>query len=295
MKISGSLLLVCLAAGELRNRLTRTAARFADHEHLPAQAQAQAEDQQTQLTFGVTDGAKLSNPDGSRQQPAANDDVSFVGASPSSRSLINSLSQSVKPLVFSSTSNKAAPSASDLYHLSVSLLTSLTSHAPPPPPTAFTPLRHSSSSTPLLDALEAKLGRTGGSAVRAARTVVNLVSGRSKARKGRDLSVTGVLGTLRNVVVDHSPLGKVAKKVKAGRKGAEGWRQKLETVSRSKGSSAALDESETEQAMEEVLRLARQAADSGSAEAWVLLGDLHLVSYSLAASPQNPADHLANA
>lgn len=39
-----------------------------------------------------------------------------------------------------------------------------------------------------------------------------------------------------------------------------------------------LDQEEVGQAMNEVLRLARQAAEAGSAEAWLLLGDLHLVS-----------------
>lgn len=77
--------------------------------------------------------------------------------------------------------------------------------------------------------------------------------------------------------MERSPLGKTSKRVKGHRKGAEGWRGKLEAMNGLKGGSAILDEDEVEQAMEDVLRLARQAAESGSAEAWILLGDLHLV------------------
>lgn len=190
--------------------------------------------------------------------------------------------QPVKQLVFSSTSSKATPSPSDLYHLSVSLLASLTSHAAPPPPTSFTPFLQPSSSTPLLDLLESKLGPTSSSAVRAVRSSVGYLYGGASARGavqgGRDWSVKGAVNGVTSLVLDYVTPSK--RQTRKAASGAEGWRSKLEALGGLKGGSGMLDEAEVEEGMEEVVSLAYRAAEAGSAEAWVLLANLHLVSCS---------------
>lgn len=191
--------------------------------------------------------------------------------------------QTVKQLHFTSESTKQQVSASDLYHLAVSLLDSLTAHSSPAPPSSYTPLLRQSSYTPFLDYLEGHLGATTGSALRASRSALScLYAGSdSKRRKaspsgGRDWSVRGAVNGLKRLVTDYAALSKPAR---AGRhRGPNGWRAKLEAASGLRAGDVVLDDGEVKEAMAEVTRLARQAAEAGSAEAWVLLGDLHLVS-----------------
>lgn len=183
-------------------------------------------------------------------------------------------------LAISTTSSNFRPtqSPSDLYALSLSLLTTLTSHASPPPPTTYTPLLQPSSYTPFLDLLESNLGSTAGQTIRAVRKAVGYVYGGSNAKSaaggGRDWSVRGAVNSLKRALTDFAPLP-TSKKMRGGRvKGEKGWREKLASM----GTNGVLAKEEVEEGMKEVLKLARDAGEKGSAEAWVLLGDLYLVS-----------------
>lgn len=81
---------------------------------------------------------------------------------------------------------------------------------------------------------------------------------------------------LKNLVTNYAAWS--GRSLPGRTKGPKGWQAKLEAASGLRSSHVMLDQEEVGQAMNEVLRLARQAAEAGSAEAWLLLGDLHLVS-----------------
>ncbi|GAA6001639.1 hypothetical protein JCM10207_002243 [Rhodosporidiobolus poonsookiae] len=195
------------------------------------------------------------------------------------------------PLFFSS-SDSADPSRSslspaDLYALSLSLLDTLTAHSlpasPAPYPAALQPTV--SSTTFFLDSLESRLeGTTTGSVLHNVRRGVQYLyagnDARRKAKGGRDLSVRGAVKALKGAVqafaVDK-PRAVAARRKATGGKGGEGWKERLHKAGLKGG--VVLDEEETAEGMQEVLSLARQAGERGSAEAWLLLGALHLTGH----------------
>lgn len=68
-----------------------------------------------------------------------------------------------------------------------------------------------------------------------------------------------------------------ARREKGGTKGA--WKERLKSSTLKGG--VVLDAEETTEGLIEVVELARQAGEKGSVDAWMLLGDLHLVRSAL--------------
>ncbi|GAA5994789.1 ubiquitin ligase complex subunit HRD3 [Rhodotorula paludigena] len=187
-------------------------------------------------------------------------------------------------LVFSSPN---AQSPEDLFQLSLSLLGELTAHAPPPPPTPYSP--HLVSTTSPLDDLEARLeGTVTGSVFRAVRSRVGaLYGGKRKPAGGRDYSVRGAVQALRGAVESFA-VDKVARVGNnKGPRGAspdgKGWKERLAGAKLKE--AVVLEPQEVKEGLREVVELAREAADKGSVEALEFLGDLHLTGHlSLAAN-----------
>lgn len=193
-----------------------------------------------------------------------------------------------------SSSASSTSSASDLYHLALSLLDSLTAHASPTasstqPTSPF--INHASSSSssdtsPFLNSIESRLGPTTGTVYRATKSAVTYLyagsGAKSTSRRGgtlqgqsRDWSVRGAVTGLKRLVTHYTAWS--ANSIPGRHRGPTGWQAKLEAASGLRAGDVLLDEDEVAQAMNQVVTLARQAAQAGSSEAWTLLGDLHLV------------------
>ncbi|BGP36845.1 ERAD-associated protein [Rhodotorula kratochvilovae] len=189
---------------------------------------------------------------------------------------------------FSSSADSSDPpppssEAADLYALALSLLDTLTAHSPPPPPTPYSPHLVPLAASPL-DALEHRLAGTytgrAFSAVR--RRAAALYAGSTQRRPAgaRDYSVRGAVRALKAAVEafarDKVPaVGGRARRT--GEKGGKGWKVRLAGAALKGG--VVLDPEETAEGMREVLQLAQEAGEKGSAEAYVLLGDLLLTGY----------------
>ncbi|GAA6051264.1 hypothetical protein JCM3770_006785 [Rhodotorula araucariae] len=191
-------------------------------------------------------------------------------------------------------SSRSALEAGDLYALALSLLDSLTAHSLPPPPTPYSPHLVAPAASPL-DALEHRLAGTyTGRAFSAVRRRATALYAGSTARRppgARDYSVRGAVRALRSAV-EAFALDKVpavaAKARRAGEKGAKGWKDRLAGAALKSG--IVLDPDETAEGMREVVRMAEEAGEKGSPEAYVLLGDLYLTGH-LSVSP-DPAKAL---
>ncbi|GAA5988858.1 hypothetical protein JCM11641_005045 [Rhodosporidiobolus odoratus] len=178
-------------------------------------------------------------------------------------------------------------SASDLYSLALSLLDTLTALSVPSLPAPYPPaLQPTASSTSFyLDSLESRLsGSTPGAVVYAVRRATSVVfsgdASKRKAKGGRDWSVGGAVKALRGavrgfVVAQPRPLRQGSNKDSKSPK--KGWKEKLQRSALKGG--IVLDEEETVEGMLEVVELARQAGEKGSAEAWLLLGDIYLTGH----------------
>lgn len=158
------------------------------------------------------------------------------------------------------------PTADDLFALSLSLLTTLTAHSSPPPPTSYT----SPPQSYLFDSLESNLGPTANQLIsRLHRAATFLYGGSNRKAGARDWSlksvVNGVMGKMAQLGGRASLSGKAGDEA--------GWRERVKVL----GAGGVLSESEVREGMSEVLQLARRATEMGSAEALVLVGDLHLV------------------
>lgn len=201
--------------------------------------------------------------------------------------------------------------ADDRYHLALSLLDALTDHAPVPPPTPYSPHLAANRST-ALDRLQARLDgtitgavltrvRTVARAVASTRGALNLLVGRGGGGRRRppvpagtgaidaETTVRYLVERLRYAI---EQLGGIRSASRPGRPGAPsgregdpdrragepaggGWKAKLEAATL-KG-DVVLTSDEVRDAWEEVLAVAESAADAGSADALLLLGDLYLV------------------
>lgn len=182
--------------------------------------------------------------------------------------------------------------ADDLYALALSLLDTLTAHAPPAPPTPYSPHLVPTSSTSPLDALEARLAGTytgrALSAVRARASALYAGSTHRRAPGARDYSVRGAVralqGAIESFALDKAPLkgtrraAAAAAGGAAGGKGARGWKERLASAALKGG--VVLEADEVAEGMREVLELARKAGEMGSAQGFVLVGDLYLVRRS---------------
>lgn len=175
------------------------------------------------------------------------------------------------------------PSPADIFSQATSLLASLTTHAPSPPPTTFTPHQAGPPShEPLLDALESSLGPIGASLVRSLRRAVGfLYGGAGGQKRGRDWSVRGTALRLRALlkVLFGTPA------VEQRKPGAHKTPSTGGRITRWKDGlfgAGVLPDDEVREGMDEVVRLAKEAAHRGVPEAWLLLGDLYLVSFSAA-------------
>ncbi|GAA6035230.1 hypothetical protein JCM8097_006429 [Rhodosporidiobolus ruineniae] len=189
------------------------------------------------------------------------------------------------PLTFSPDSPDSSHSsltASDLYSLSLSLLDTITAHSLPPSPAPYPPaLQPTVSSLSFhLDALEDRLaGTTTGAVLRGLRrSAARVYAGDASKRKvkgGRDWSVGGVVRGLKGVVesfAKDTPRVVTSSRRRKGEKA--GWKERLRASTLKGG--VVLDEEETAEGMKEVVALARQAGEKGSAEGWLLVGDLYL-------------------
>ena len=161
-----------------------------------------------------------------------------------------------------------------------SLLASITSHAPTQPPTTFTPHQASAPShEPLLDSLESALGPVGARLIQSLRRAIGFLYGGGGApKRGRDWSLRGTALRLRTLLkvlfgapaVDGRKPGTFKTPSTVGR--ITRWKDGL-------FGAGVLPEDEVREGMGEVIRLARDAAEKGVPEAWLLLGDLYLVRY----------------
>lgn len=167
--------------------------------------------------------------------------------------------------------------AADTYALAVSLLDTLTSHSPPSPPTPYSP-HIASLDVSFSTRLEPILQRS--SVGRFALRVGRLYTGDAAKRRvqgGRDWSVKGAITAMKEVI-ERFAIGKAVRTGKgssSGRRDAKGWKERLENAVLKGG--LVLDREEIEEGMAEVTELLEDAGQRGSAAAWVLLGDLHLV------------------
>ncbi|GAA5863624.1 hypothetical protein JCM1840_000083 [Sporobolomyces johnsonii] len=237
---------------------------------------------QHQLTFGLSTGQDLT------REPA---DQSANAHSAAQRDAQVAADEQRHLPSFASDSPPSSLSASDLHALALSLLDALTAHSPPNPPTSYAPhLSRSSRSSlsslsSLLDSLESTLGSTTtGAALRGVRKGASYLyagdSGKRKAPGARDWSVRGAVRALKHAV-EAFAMDKPSSRGKGGTgtvgEGAQGWKKRLE-MAQIKGGVVLADD-EVEEGMKEVVRLAKEAAEKGSAEAWVLLGDLYLTGH----------------
>lgn len=172
--------------------------------------------------------------------------------------------------------------AADAYALAVSLLDTLTFHSPPSPPTLYSP-NIASLDVPFSARIEPILQRS--SVGRFALRVSRLHAGDAAKRRvqsGRDWSVKGAIlglkGAIERFAVDKT--ARAGKGTSGGRRDGKGWKNRLENAVLKGG--VVLDREEIEEGMAEVTELLQSAGQRGSAAAWVLLGDLHLVRRDLA-------------
>ncbi|GAA5955010.1 hypothetical protein JCM21900_002759 [Sporobolomyces salmonicolor] len=234
---------------------------------------------QHQLTFGLSTGQDFT------QDPADQSANARSGAQRGAQ--VGADKQRRRPS-FAPDATPSSLSASDVHALALSLLDALTAHSPPNPPTSYAPhLSRSSRSSlsALLDSLESTLGSTTtGAALRGVRRGASYLyagdSGKRKASGARDWSIRGAVRGLKHAVeafaVDK-PSSRGKKGTSTVEEGAQGWKKRLE-MAQIKG-GIVLTDAEVEEGMKEVVRLATEAGEKGSAEAWVLLGDLYLTGH----------------
>ena len=199
--------------------------------------------------------------------------------------------QATKQLVFSTeSSSHPPPSASDSYHLAVSLLDSITAHSSP-----LTPATHATqqstvqipSQSRIYNWIESRLGSNTAKVVGTTKSALSyLYAGSDSSRRQRsdknkrDWSLRSAVTGFKKLVTNYAALSRQAIPGRT-RQSPKGWQAKLEAASGLRAGDVVLEESEVDEAMQQVVRLARQAAEAGSPEAWVLLGDLHMVSSQL--------------
>lgn len=209
----------------------------------------------------------------------------------------------------------ASPNHDHLYQLAVSLLDSLTAHSPPAPPTAYSPhlaptLASSANAVSVaLDKLQAKLnGTVTGAAFSRTRAVVGRVGqvasgfvssvsssrsprGGAAARKSGGGSNTenllravvaqikAVLGTGATTPArggSASQAGRGDQSTSAASSGSS-WKDRIGAAAALKGEYVVLSDEEIAEGWREVVDLAQKAAEAGSVDALVLLGNLYLV------------------
>ncbi|GAA5872577.1 hypothetical protein JCM16303_004569 [Sporobolomyces ruberrimus] len=206
----------------------------------------------------------------------------------------------------SSTPDTSNLSPKDLHHFALSLSESLTSHSTlsqstrqttylPPSISSSTEI---SSSSSLLDSLERSLGSSDSLPVKTLQRGRSFVSrlyagggGNRKAQGKLDWSVRGFVLGLKSVVekfTKEATLKDVLKVATTGRGGAgrgvgggsdpKRWREKLGGFGSGVG-GGLLNEEETREGMEEVVRLLNRAGERGSGESLTLLGDLYLTGH----------------
>ncbi|BGP12880.1 hypothetical protein JCM10213_005166 [Rhodosporidiobolus nylandii] len=239
---------------------------------------ALAQPGQQQITFGIAHGAQLKEKgEQAGAGPVQGGAAGGAGSEEQSTRLTFSPDSSV--------SSHDHLDAASLYSLSLSLLDTLTAHSLPssPSPDPLAPQPTASSTSFYLDSLESRLeGTATGAVLRVVRKGAGyLYSGDEAKRKkkgGRDWSVGGVVralsGAVKSFAVDKP---RAVVRTSGRQKDVGGWKERLRSSGLKGG--VVLDEDETREGMLEVVELARQAGEKGSAEAWLLLGDLYLTGH----------------
>ncbi|BGP21780.1 ubiquitin-protein ligase Sel1/Ubx2 [Rhodotorula toruloides] len=240
-----------------------------------------AQPPQQQITFGISTAAQLRAELGNSARRPAGD----VGGA-----LRGSDDQNAQLAFGSDTTAGADPlesgSGADTYALAVSLLDTLTSHSPPPPPSSYSPDiatlddHFSAQIEPILQ--RSSVGRF---ALRVGRLYTGDAAKR-RVQGWRDWSVKGAITALKGAIerfaVDRTARG--GKASSSGRRDEKGWKDRLENAVLRGG--IVLEREEIEEGMDEVTKLLQRAGERGSAAAWVLLGDLRLTGQlSLTANP----------
>ncbi|KDE09601.1 hypothetical protein MVLG_00009 [Microbotryum lychnidis-dioicae p1A1 Lamole] len=189
-------------------------------------------------------------------------------------------------------------SAADKYAIADKYLSQITLHASAVASTPYAPLLQPSSYTPFLDLLESHLGTTTGRGVRALRKAFGAISGKTKATASNltspDWSVRGAIGRLGSAVtslirLSASSMSDQGVKKLTNEQGetvvvGTAWKHRLASFQhRSAANSGrprqSLTVDEVTEGLQEVVKLAREAAEMGHAQAWLLLGDLYLTGH----------------
>ncbi|TKA54602.1 hypothetical protein B0A53_03009 [Rhodotorula sp. CCFEE 5036] len=262
---------------------------------LVANAQQLGPDQQQQqITFGVSQGATLAK--GKTSQGKADRD-------PAGSTSDND----------DSASRNGTNSADDLYNLALSLLDSLTAHSPLPPPTPYS--IHLAPNATGIDRLQARLeGTVTGSVLQRVRTVAGAVASTSSHLLGRkpahrkETTTTTVQFLIERLKYAIEHLGATSSRRTSGRTPATGegggeggggaatpgWKEKLQ-ASALRG-DVVLTPDELREAWREVIKIAGEAAAAGSSDALLLLGDLYLAGASgLGADPPQAVEYYTQA
>ncbi|SCV68301.1 BQ2448_422 [Microbotryum intermedium] len=189
-------------------------------------------------------------------------------------------------------------SASDKYALADDYLSQITLHSSSVASTPYAPLLRPSSYTPFLDLLESHLGSTTGRGVRALRKAVGAISGKTKATASSltspDWSVRGAISRLGSTITSLIKLSAPSNSDRGVKKltNEQGetvvvgtaWKHRLANFQHRSATNSgrprqSLTVDEVTEGLQEVVKLAKEAAETGYAQAWLLLGDLHLTGH----------------
>ncbi|GAA5980248.1 hypothetical protein JCM10908_001587 [Rhodotorula pacifica] len=253
------------------------------------QLPARADPEQQQITFGVSQGARIVHGKAAEGQRGRDERDPTGSPSDDAPSLADTASE-----VLPTQSRNASEAANDLYQLALSLLDSLTAHSPLPPPTPYS--FHLAANASGFDRIQARLdGKVTGSVLKRARKVAGAVASTGGSLLGRkqqqhhrsDTTTVQYLIERLKYAIEQlgARSGTAGRAQKASSGGARaggkeregklsGWKEKLQ-ASALKG-DVVLTWGEVQEAWTEVLALAEEAAAAGSAEALLLLGDIYL-------------------